>query len=245
MMRGLFITCRNALAFLSRLVPPASHEPEALAAAVPCFPLAGLVIGCAAALPALTLPSSTPWLAALAYVLLLAWITRGLHWDGLADLADACGSNAEGERFWDIMKDSRIGAFGVMALVFGICSQTIAAYYCLVQGNVLALFLAPVFGRGAAIALGRLSGPSQRSTLGMLVHPGTRSIAALISLSVTVLAAPVVLGLASGLTAILMAALCLFPITRIAAKHGGINGDFLGTAILTAETALLLAGGAV
>lgn len=243
MMRPFFPNCRNALAFLSRLAPPVSHEPGALAAAVPLFPLAGLVIGALAALPALTLPPAASWLSALAYVLLMAWITRGLHWDGLADLADACGSNAEGERFWEIMKDSRIGAFGVMALVFGILAQVIAARHCIARGAYAALILAPALARASIIVLGRLRPPAPHSTLAALVLPGVHTRPALASLTLTAAAAFIPLGPGVTFTALALAAPCILIIARIGAKHGGINGDFLGTAILAVEICTLIAAG--
>ena len=56
-------------------------------------------------------------LAAWLWMALEAWSTRGLHWDGLADLGDASGSGAQGERFWAILRDSRLGAFGALHLL--------------------------------------------------------------------------------------------------------------------------------
>ena len=236
---------RNALAFLSRLAPPAPLRDgeNPLAGAVPFYPLAGLVLGGIAALPALALPPSMAWVAAWAYVLILAWSTRGLHWDGLADLADACGSNATGGRFWEIIKDSRIGAFGVMALVFGIAAQVIAAQGCIAKTNIIPLVLAPAFGRAMVIALGRIADPNPVSTLAALIQPGIRSGRAVAPLLLTPLLALFLLGPLPFLLAAILTAACLAVLARIAAAHGGTNGDFHGAMIIAAETAILLAGG--
>lgn len=236
---------RNALAFLSRLIPPASppggeHGACAIAASVPFFPPAGFLLGILAAFPAF-LPCPAP-LAAWAYILLLAWMTRGFHWDGLADLADACGSNAAGDRFWDIIKDSRIGAFGVMALVFGIAGQVIAATACLQKGFWMPLIIAPAFGRAMIIPFGRTVRPHPRSTLAALIQPGVESAPASASFAVALAASVLCLGFPVSLAASLLAGTVIFILRRIALAHGGTNGDFHGALIIAAETAILASG---
>lgn len=231
----------NALAFLSRLAPPPPSREDGgtdLARAVPFYPLAGAVLGLVAMLPALWFPALAPW----AYPLILAWLTRGLHWDGLADLADACGSNATGDRFWEIIKDSRIGAFGVMALVFGITGQMVAAGGCIREGNVLALVLAPAFGRAMVIVQGRFIRPHAASTLAALTQPGIHTLSSSIALAATLIVSFFILGAWSFLTAVLLTGVSLAMIIRIARAHGGANGDFHGTAVIASETAVLLAG---
>lgn len=236
----------NALAFLSRLAPPVavSGDPaHGLAAAVPFYPLTGLILGLLAALPALILAPSSSWISAWAYVILLAWMTRGLHWDGLADLADACGSNAGGDRFWEIIKDSRIGAFGVMALIFGVTAQIVTAQTCIASGNTAGLIVAPAFGRALVIILGRLVPPHPRSTLAAQIRPGTLSKASLAAFLATMLAALFLLGPAPFCAATALAVLSLAILVRIAKPHGGANGDFYGALIIAAEVAALAACG--
>jgi len=245
----------NALAFLSRLAPPPAPqrgengqgEKNSIAEAVPFYPIAGLLLGSLASLPALVfsvaLPQASTWTFALLYVLILGWLTRGLHWDGLADLADACGSNATGDRFWEIIKDSHIGAFGVMALIFGIATQIIAAQACIASGHAGALILAPAFGRAIGILPGRFAAPHPASTLAAVTQPGIRSAASLFALGATLAVSLPILGLFPLLAALGLAALCLGILIRIAQSHGGFNGDFLGSAIIAAETVFLLAGG--
>lgn len=241
----------NALAFLSRLAPPLYQEGQesenGIAGAVPFYPVAGLLLGGFATLPALAfsfaLPQSSTWIPALLYVLILAWLTRGLHWDGLADLADACGSNATGDRFWEIIKDSRIGAFGVMALIFAIAAQVAAAQACISAGHAGALVFAPAFGRAMGVLPGWFGMPHPASTLAAATQPGIRSSAFLLALSLTLAASLALLGPGPFLAALGMAAVCLGALIRIARAHGGFNGDFLGSAIIVTETAFLFAGG--
>ena len=238
MTQRFLVPFRDALAFLSRLAPPASRDGASLAAAVPCYPLAGLVLGFCACVPYLFI-SPASWVPAWLYALILAWLTRGLHWDGLADLADACGSNAHGERFWQIMKDSRIGAFGVMALVFGLLGQVIAARNCIAADRLPALIMAPAVGRAMVIALGMLTRPHPKATLGALVHPGTRTPLAALSLAATLAVSMAVTGFLPFLIAALLASAAMTALVRIAGKQGGCNGDFYGAAIICGETTLL------
>jgi adenosylcobinamide-GDP ribazoletransferase len=88
-------------------------------------PFAGMSLGLVAAgvlLVVRYLSGSAP-LAAILAVGTLAWLTRGLHLDGLADLADGLGSRAPSQRALDIMKQSDIGPFGVVTLIFTLLVQ--------------------------------------------------------------------------------------------------------------------------
>ena len=83
------------------------------------FPLVGMLIGGGGAIlhAALLhlLPPSTCVVLVLVYA---SFITNGLHEDGLADTFDGFGGGWERERVLEIMRDSRIGTFGALALVF-------------------------------------------------------------------------------------------------------------------------------
>lgn len=91
-------------------------------------PLVGLVLGLAAAvvLAGVRWAGGPPLLAAVLAVGTLAWLTRGLHLDGLADLADALGSGRPAAQALAIMKRSDIGPFGVITLVLTLLVQVAA-----------------------------------------------------------------------------------------------------------------------
>ena len=109
-----------AMDFLTRLAPARIHDDATIAASVKYFPVAGMVVGTVCTAPfALGVLRGHPWLQAWLLLCLNLWITRGLHWDGMADIADAWGASGDTQRFWTVIKDSRIGAFGGMALVLG------------------------------------------------------------------------------------------------------------------------------
>jgi adenosylcobinamide-GDP ribazoletransferase len=86
------------------------------------FPLVGLIVGAigGAALYGAAYLDLHPLACAFVGLAVMALITGGLHEDGLADVADGFGGGANKVRILEIMRDSRIGSFGVLALVFGI-----------------------------------------------------------------------------------------------------------------------------
>ena len=73
------------------------------------------------------LPGSpwTPLLAALISTAGTLWLTGGFHEDGLADVADGLGGFVPAERSLEIMKDSRLGSYGVMALVMALLTKVV------------------------------------------------------------------------------------------------------------------------
>jgi adenosylcobinamide-GDP ribazoletransferase len=84
------------------------------------FPLVGLLTGGAGwvTLTAVVAVGLSPYLAALAALAVIVWLTGALHEDGLADFADGMGGGRDAAHCLDIMRDSRIGSYGVVALIF-------------------------------------------------------------------------------------------------------------------------------
>jgi len=92
------------------------------------LPIIGLVIGMIAALPAILLSGYSKPISALLTVLIITGLTGGLHLDGLADTFDGFLSGREKNRVMEIMKDSTLGAFGAVALIFAIISKLVAVH---------------------------------------------------------------------------------------------------------------------
>ncbi len=110
-----------ALQFLTRLPAPrdlATSEEE-LGRAAMFFPLVGVLVGGSGALLHIALlkilPPSTCVLLVLIYA---AFVTNAFHEDGLADAFDGFGGGWTREQVLEIMRDSRIGTFGALALIF-------------------------------------------------------------------------------------------------------------------------------
>ena len=85
-----------------------------------------------------------PAVAAVLSTVATVLMTGGFHEDGLADVADGLGGSAQRERALDIMKDSRIGAFGAMALVLALLSKL--ALLTLLGAHSLAVALSALVG---------------------------------------------------------------------------------------------------
>lgn len=113
-----------------RLAAWVGFSPAMLRASSAHFPGVGWVVGaCACSVYALLYlglgaAPATPWVAAALSTAATVLLTGGFHEDGLADVADGLGGSQERERALDIMKDSRIGAFGAMALVLALLAKT-------------------------------------------------------------------------------------------------------------------------
>jgi len=117
MIRRFFI----AVQFLTRLpVPsvPDTSESE-LGKAAAFFPLVGVIVGAGAALVFVSLQRVLPVPASvLCAIVFAAFITNGFHEDGLADTFDGFGGGWTKDRVLEIMRDSRIGTYGTLALIF-------------------------------------------------------------------------------------------------------------------------------
>ncbi len=230
-----------ALSFLTRLGPAREHTREELGASMLFFPLVGLLLGLLALIPVWLIPAGYFWLKAWAFAVVMVWLTRGLHWDGLADLADALGSNRSGEAFQEVLKDSRSGVFAILGVVFCAIGYVFAAQSLLLDEAWLPLVLAPAFARCAPLYIANLSRPYATSSLGKLMEQGvdlkiavawTAGLALVAVLAGYVLAA--VLSLA-------VSAAVLYYLLNLAERHDGYNGDFMGAGVVLVELGTLLA----
>lgn len=144
-MKGLAI----ALMFLTRLpMPRLAVDEQDFARSMRWFPAAGLVIGAllvAAAALGLLVDS---WTAALCALLMWAWITGGLHLDGLSDLADARGAaHKDRARFLAVMADPHVGTFGVVAIVLQLLAKLVLLHGVAETGSLVALIFIPFAAR--------------------------------------------------------------------------------------------------
>lgn len=195
--------------------------------------------------------TSTPGLLAAALaVSVLAWLTRALHLDGLADTADALGSGRPASQALDIARRSDIGPFGVVTLVLVLLLQVIALGDLLDRGaGAGAVVIAVVTGRAAMAISCTPAFPAARPDgLGATVAGSVPTWAAwLTALGWTLLFAGAV-GRAHGSEAALSTALSIaigvavgVVLSVIARRRlGGITGDTLGAAGELAATGVLV-----
>ena len=237
---------RLALTFLTRLPAGRIADPvPSLAGARWAYPLVGLVvggIGWAAQHGSLALGLGALSSAFVALAV-MALATGGLHHDGLADFADGVGGGRDRDHCLEIMRDSRIGSYGVLALLFAAALGG-SALATFADGAPLALFLMLGVGtRLAMLAILDLLPPARSDGLGRLASrkgmgawgPG--------------LALIVGIGLLGDLShwlvlpGMAVAALAIASLAR--RRLGGQTGDVLGAVQLASEVTGWLAAAAL
>lgn len=253
----------DAFAFLSRVAP--ASRAGGLDRALAWFGPVGLVFGVAwtlaamgaarmaAANPAAPGPWAQGMLAGWVWLLLSVWTTRGLHWDGLADLGDAEGSGARGGRFHQILRDSRLGAFGALRLLLVFGGQWLAVSWHgalvfsgagAVWAQALPLALAPAWGRGVAVLLAHAVPARDAASLGGMACAGAspRLRAGYLAAGAAAAGLPVLLGLPLWRGLLLLAAqsFLLRRVAAVARREGGLSGDFFGAAIEEGTLCFLL-----
>ena len=240
--------CRAA-SFLTRLplpVPPV-RAAAPLAEAGWAFPLVGIVVGLLSGIAYgvavyLHLP---PLAAALIALGLGVRLTGGLHEDGLADTADGLGGGSDPAEKLAIMRDSRIGTFGVLALIFSVGLRATAIAGIAATGPVIAaLIAAHAVARGLLPLVPRALEPARKDGLGAAA--GTPSAA--VAWSAAGLGAVIALfalDFLPGLVALIAAALVMSARAVLAQRQlGGYTGDVLGAVEQGGETVVLLVAAA-
>jgi adenosylcobinamide-GDP ribazoletransferase len=237
-----------AMAFFTRLPadPPAAGEWR-LADSVWAFPLVGAGIGCAAALALLLaqLIGLASWPAALLSVLAGIAMTGALHEDGLADTADGfCGGRDRQEKL-AILRDSRQGTYGVLAIALSVLlrAAALAAIGDVIHAG-LALIAAHAASRAALPAAMIGLTPARPDGLGATAgtpRAGGAIAAAMIGAAI-VLAA---LGPVRGAIALCLTGGIVFAFAGLARRQiGGYTGDVLGAFEQVGEIVILLAASA-
>jgi len=263
-----------ALQFLTRVPLPrrlaqwVGYRPEWLEASARYFPLVGAAVGGVAAL-SLGLASAA-WPPVVAVLLSMAAslaLTGAFHEDGFADVCDGLGGAVDRERALQIMKDSRLGSYGVIGITLLLALKATALASLPLATACAALVLAHTVSRAAAVGLMRwlpYAGEPERSKAGPLARRSTGlgwgvalawPLAALLG-CVVLAAAPATgidMGMGTGagagfaaptawLAACAAAAVAAWLCGRwFLARLGGFTGDCLGAAQQASEVAVYLA----
>jgi adenosylcobinamide-GDP ribazoletransferase len=234
-----------AFGFLTRVPVLVDRvEPRDLGRAVAWFPAVGAALGATLVVAYCAIAGRVgSGLVALAVVALHAALTGGLHLDGVADVFDALGGGrGQRQRMLAILRDSRIGAHGAVAVVLLLAAKLLATAEVLARGAVWALYASPAAARWAVVPLVVVFPYARPEGLGKPFHghASARQLAAatlITALSLGWLGAPVVGPTLAASLAALAVALWLH-------RHlGGLTGDVYGTAIEAAELAFLIVAG--
>ena len=229
-----------ALGFLTRVPVPhrGALAAGALSRAAIWFPvvgaLVGLVLGGTRLLADMVLPAGAATVLALAAA---ALVTGALHEDGLADTADGFGAHVSRERRLEIMRDSSIGTYGVLALVL----TTLLAWSLLASLDGVACLVAAVAGHGVArwamLVHAAASTSARDDGVGGLlaVGPAALAVGTVVAAAITVAVAGPVAGGAALLAGLAAAAGMTFVARRVL---GGSTGDTFGALGKLAEVAV-------
>jgi adenosylcobinamide-GDP ribazoletransferase len=234
---------RNAVAFLTRL--PAPHRtgipaPD-LARAYRAFPLIGALVGAViAGADLLLLRIGLPAIPAAALALGAGMLLTGaLHEDGLADVADGFGGGGDRARKLEIMRDSRLGTFGALALLVTFVAK-VGALAVLPRGDIFldmiavhALSRAPL-----AVIAARLSYARDEGLAVAAGRPDAKTAFAACVVAAAI--ALICLPFGAAVKAMLVVAAAAFCLAILAQRQiGGQTGDVLGAAEQVGEVALM------
>ncbi|CAN7474407.1 adenosylcobinamide-GDP ribazoletransferase [Rhizobium sp. LjRoot30] len=244
----------RAVAFLSRIPVSARFfegRDGSMRRLAGAFPAAGLVIAVPAALLLFVTLSfgADPLLAAFLGLTLQTLVTGALHEDGLADSADGLGGGRNRDHALDIMKDSRIGAYGVIALVlsFGLRAAAVAALARLEEPLTVALVWIATAGLSRAAMVWHWHRLPSARTAGVAASAGVPDDGARTTALITGIASFVLLTLTLHSTgAILFGLLVAVLLTLVFTRHacsriGGHTGDTIGATQQIAEIGVLCA----
>jgi adenosylcobinamide-GDP ribazoletransferase len=234
-----------ATQFLTRLPTPRLKEfqPEWIGASTRYFPLVGQAVGLISAL--VFLGAGRLWGGTVAAILAVGagvLATGGFHEDGLADTADGLGGGSTPARRLEIMKDSRVGTYGVLALVLAMALRAAALAGASPMRGALALLAAHGAGRAVAVvAMATVPYVGEAASAKAQASPQRASgfnalVAVLIGLW------PFVLfdWRAGGLGLAIGAALAALVLLQARRLIGGRTGDVLGAVEQVVEVGVLL-----
>lgn len=230
--------------FMTRIPIPVQVEADesTFAKGIVFFPLIGLIVG--------TITGGfyyliVQWLPVLpaAFMAVLAGIclTGGIHMDGLSDTCDGIFSARSRERMLEIMKDSRLGTFGGIALILDIFGRICFLSSLTPVVGTLALILAPVIAKSMMVLLIKISKNAREGGMGNFFLGRTTWMQTGATLFFGLLFVLWIGGLRGG------AAFCAGIVTILAyrwgiyRKIGGMTGDTLGAGNEVAELMVLLA----
>jgi adenosylcobinamide-GDP ribazoletransferase len=226
----------DALSLLTRIPTRAGGDTRR---AIPWMPVVGALVGLLVVvvfrgmrLAVAPIGSATVAIAAGIVV------TGALHEDGFADCADAFGARAGKERTLEILKDPRLGTYGVLALILTVLARVVAVASMGTWTALAALPSAHALGRASATTVMTREPPATDTGLGSAYKHG--HVTALTPVVIAVAIAGGLLGL-WGVWAVAVAAAVSFGVSRAAHRRiGGYTGDILGAAEQLTEIGVLL-----
>lgn len=201
------------------------------------FPIIGLIIGLLLYIPTLFKDYIHKPVLIVAIWIVYIWLTGGLHIDGLADTLDGIFSNRDREKILDIMKDSRIGTFGVLGIVLFIIFNLVLSYYI----DYRLFILIPVVGRSSALLSASISKYARKEGgMGEAFIENCFLKEASIGIAFSFLIAFILLRVKAILAMVITFIAVILITNSIRRKLEGITGDIMGCVIEISQTLLIL-----
>lgn len=235
-----------AVQFLTKLPVPWTRglPPDSLAEAAHFFPVVGGIVGVGAvALNQLLVPCAERSVIVVVILFYFVMITGGLHEDGLADAADGFGGGWTKDQVLTIMRDSRVGSFGVLAIVLGLLARFVFLTSLPAQSFSGVLVAGQVLSRWTALPLAQWLPPA-RDNRGQGARVAQRMTAVSVGIG-TVLTVGIVVATTGsaalwtiGVAAVVIGLSGAYYRRRI----DGVTGDCLGATNQLTEIAVYLVG---
>jgi adenosylcobinamide-GDP ribazoletransferase len=236
-----------AMHFMTRLPVPREipYSPDALAKSAVFFPAIGLLVGAGgAALYSLLSPHMSRDIVVVVILVYLVSVTGGLHEDALGDAADGLGGASEKDRILAIMRDSRIGSYGAIAITLGLLARFVFLTN-LAPGRFTGFLVAgQVLGRWTALPLAFFlpSARDNESGQGKLIARRITALSFAAGTILTLVIVAIVLRAAAPgafLVAVIVVALSGLYYRR---RIGGVTGDCMGATTQLTEIAVYFFG---
>ncbi len=228
-----------AFQFLTRLYLPINVEWNTanLRRSLTWFGLVGAFIGAilAGAMTLFNRFNVIPAVAAIIILLIWIFITGGMHIDGISDMADGFFSMRDKEKTLEIMKDSHVGAFGVITIVFLLLIKfEMLKEFIIIEKNVWLLILPPTIARIAAGLVLSFYETTKKSGLGYTFHSSDPRIFWAIGFVVTLIISSIL-----NIKSLIFIGIAILASNLMALwakkKIGGLNGDIYGAIVETVE----------
>ncbi|MEL7462894.1 MAG: adenosylcobinamide-GDP ribazoletransferase [Pseudomonadota bacterium] len=237
-----------AFQFLTRLPLPADlgYSEERMARALYHFATVGLCIGLAlGAVHLALLQIFEPLLAAILTLAASIRLTGAFHEDGLGDLADGLGGSPDRERALEIMRDSRLGTYGTVALIIVLAAKAAGLAELAPWAAVAAIIGGHTLGRAAIVLIVRWSRYARPEGVGAFTKTTVPATALATPIAASLLALACLAWAASPLAAavslIAVACVAAFMLRYMLRRLDGYTGDGLGTVETLSELAVILA----
>ncbi|WP_027307942.1 adenosylcobinamide-GDP ribazoletransferase [Caloramator sp. ALD01] len=233
MIKSLILT----LQFLTRLPIPVSVEidKKTLSRGTFFYPYIGVLIGSLGYIPYYLLHPIDNQIAALFSVLCLIAITGGFHLDGLSDTCDGFFSSRNRERILEIMKDSRIGAFGVVAIVFDILTKFLLLSKISYKSMLLTLMFSLAFARLTAAFMFTFGKSAKKDGLGAQITQNRSELYYILAFSSFMPIAFWYLGYVAFYIFFIDLAFAILLMLKSYKTIGGLTGDVYGACIEICE----------